>query len=171
MKENSEYLEYMWPMRHFLITCGDIKGAKNIVTLSYCMPVSKAPPLLGIALRKDTYSYELIRNTKEFILNTPPKELKSKVYYCGFHSGRNVDKFSQTGLSPAPAKSVMAPIIEECLAHMECRLVQEVPTGDKILLIGEVIEAYGNKELTRNFTILDYALGEFPKKIYGDRFK
>jgi len=50
MKTKVEYLEFMWPMRHFLITCGDIKGKPNIIAVSFCMPVSKGPPLIACAI-------------------------------------------------------------------------------------------------------------------------
>ncbi|MFC2048796.1 flavin reductase family protein, partial [Elusimicrobiota bacterium] len=96
MKSDVEYLEFMWPMRHYLVTCGDIEKQSNIITISFCMPVSKEPPLIACAVGKKFYSRELIENTKEFIINVPQEELKSKIYYCGFHSGYKVDKFKET---------------------------------------------------------------------------
>ena len=103
MKIDVEYLEFMWPMRHFLITSGDLKGKSNIMAVSFCMPVSKAPPLIACAIGKNSCSYDLIKNSKEFIINIPPATLKPKIYYCGFHSGYQVDKFKETGLTPKPA--------------------------------------------------------------------
>ena len=69
MKTDVEYLEFMWPMRHFLITSGNIKGKSNIIAVSFCMPVSKKPPLIACCIGKTTYSCKLIENTKEFIVN------------------------------------------------------------------------------------------------------
>ena len=66
-----EYLEYMWPMRHFLITCGTMQGEKNIITVSFCMPVSKTPPMLVCAIGQEMYSNTLIEQTKEFVVNDP----------------------------------------------------------------------------------------------------
>ncbi|WP_157949871.1 flavin reductase family protein [Vallitalea okinawensis] len=169
MKIDVEYLEFMWPMRHFLITCGDIKEKSNIVAISFCMPLSKEPPLIACAIGREFYSYNLIKNTKEFIINVPQKELKSKIYYCGFHSGYQVDKFKKTGLTPQPARKLKVPIIKECVAHMECTVKQELVTGDKVLLIGEVIEAYADKTLIMEQD-MEYAMGDFPKKIYTTRF-
>ena len=171
MKTDVEYLEFMWPMRHFLITSGDIKGESNIIAVSFCMPLSKEPPLLGCAMGRSTYSCKLIQNTKEFIINVPLEDLKPKIYYCGFHSGYEVNKFKETGLTPKGARRVKAPIIDECVAHLECRLKQVIETGDKNLFVGEVIEAYADEAIAKRGKEVRYAGGEFPRKIYGTRFK
>jgi flavin reductase (DIM6/NTAB) family NADH-FMN oxidoreductase RutF len=90
MKIDTEYLEFMWPMRHFLITYGDIEKKSNIIAVSFCMPASKEPPLIACAIGKQAYSCKLIESTKEFIINVPPKELKLQLRYiigysfCGF---------------------------------------------------------------------------------------
>lgn len=169
MKIDVEYLQFMWPMRHFLITCGDISDKSNIIAASFCMPVSKKPPLIACAIGKKAYSAELIGSTKEFIVNVPAKELQAEIYYCGYHSGHEVDKFHETGLTPKPARKVSAPIIQECVAHMECKVVQRIETGDKDLFIGEVIEAYADEIVVQGEKKIEFAAGDFPSKVYGIR--
>jgi flavin reductase (DIM6/NTAB) family NADH-FMN oxidoreductase RutF len=171
VKIDVEYLQFMWPMRHFFITCGDIKQRANIIAISFCMPVSKQPPLIACAIGKKTYSYQLIKKNKEFIVNVPLSKLKAQIYYCGFHSGSSVDKFLQTGLTARPARSLKAPIIAECVAHMECKLAQVIETGDKNLFIGEVIEAYAEEDVVKTEKRIAYAQGDFPQKVYATRFK
>ncbi len=170
MKIDVEYLEYMWPMRHFLVTCGGTEGRANIVPVSFCVPVSKHPPLIAIALGRQTHSAELIERGGEFVVNVPAQELKSEIYYCGFHSGRKVDKFKNTGLTPEPARALRIPIVAECVAHMECKLRQQVEAGDKIVFIGEVVEAYADEAVASGERRVEFARGEFPRKIYGTRF-
>lgn len=165
-----EYLEYMWPMRHFLLTCGDTQDRANIIAVSFCMPVSKKPPLLACAIGLEMYSRELIDEGGEFIVNVPPQELKREIYYCGFHSGRDVNKFQKSGLTPLPARHVKSPIIAECAAFMECRVVQTLDTGDKRLFVGEVLEAYADEGPANHANPLEYAFGEFPRNVYGGRF-
>ena len=131
MKKDSEYLQFMWPMRHFLITCGDIEKESNIIAVSFCMPVSKDPPLIACAIAKKAHSCMLIKETLEFIVNVPLQDLKRTIYYCGSHSGDTVDKFKETGLTPQSARRVKAPIIRECVAHMECKVLEHFETGDK----------------------------------------
>jgi len=135
------------------------------------MPVSKEPPLVACAIGRRSYSCKLIESTKEFIVNIPPEELKPKIYYCGLHSGYQVDKFKETGLTPQPARKVKAPIIDECVAYMECKVRKEIETGDKKLFIGEVIEAYADEALVKGERNVEYAKGGFPKKIYATRFR
>lgn len=171
MKTDVEYLEFLWPMRHFLITCGELESKSNIIAVSFCMPVSKEPPLIACAIGRGTYSYRLIKSTKEFIINVPPKELTQQIYYCGFHSGSRVDKFKKTELTPQPARKVKAPIIDECVVYMECKVRQEIKTGDKNLFIGEVIEAYADEALVKGERNVEYAQGDFPRKIYATRFR
>lgn len=153
----------MWPLRHFLITCGD-KAQPNIIAVSFCMPLSKKDPFVACAIGKKMYSYELIEKTKEFIINVPPASLKPKVYYCGYHSGREVDKFRETGLTPKPGHKVSAPFIEECVAHMECKVKQEIDVGEKTLFIAEIIDAYADEDIAENKRELKYSLGKFPRK-------
>jgi flavin reductase (DIM6/NTAB) family NADH-FMN oxidoreductase RutF len=166
MKVDVEYLEFMWPMRHFLITCGDIGDRPNIITLSFCMPVSKRPPLLACAIGRGAYSYNLITSTKEFVVNVPPSELKKETYYSGY----DVDKFKETGLTPKPARAVKAPIIDECVAHMECKVKREIEAGDKTLVVGEVVEAYADEAVVKGEREVEFARGDFPRKRYGTRF-
>lgn len=153
-----------------MITCGDTKGRSNIIAVSFCMPVSKEPPLIACAVGRDAYSCRLIESTREFVVNVPSKELKAEIYYCGSHSGRHVDKFKETGLTPQRAHKVGVPIIDECVAHMECILRQQIETGDKKLFIGEVIEAYAEKSIVEGKKKIEYAKGDFPRKVYSTRF-
>jgi flavin reductase (DIM6/NTAB) family NADH-FMN oxidoreductase RutF len=169
-KVDTEYLEYLWPMRHYLVTCGD-EERPNIIALGFCMPVSKEPPMVACAIGRKTYSTGLIRKTGEYVINVPTKGLERQVYYCGYHSGRDVDKFEQTGLTPRPARHLATPIIQECIAHMECRLEREVDSGDKILFIATVIEAYADEDVVKGHRRPEYAAGSYPEKVYGGRFK
>ncbi len=157
-------------MRHYLISCGKFDGEMNIIVVSFCMPVSKDPPMVACAISKNAYSRELIEKCGEFVINVPTKQQDKQVYYCGYHSGRDVDKFSETGFSASPSRKINAPIIEECPAQMECIVLQAIETGDKFLYIAEVVEAYADEALAKGEIELDYSMGEFPARVYGGRF-
>ena len=165
-----EYLEFLWPMRHYLVSCGDTGGKSNIIAVSFCMPVSKEPPMVACAISKGAYSTELISASQEFVVNVPTSDLSRQIYFCGTHSGRDTDKFEQTGLTPRPARRLNAPIIEECVAFMECRVVTGVRAGDKVLFVGEVLEAYATDSAVSGKAGLRFAEGDFPSKVYGTRF-
>ncbi len=86
--------------------------------------------------------YALIRETGEFVINVASDEIAQQALFCGRRSGRRVKKFAVTGLTPGQARHVRPPIIEECIAHLECRVVQDVETGDHRLVVAEVLAAY-----------------------------
>lgn len=134
------------PCGTVLVTCCDKHGKPNIITLAWVAPASIQPPLAMIGVGKTRYSHNLIRGG-EFVINIPTADLLEKVQYCGETSGRQVDKFKETGLTPKKAKFVKPPVIEECVGHLECRVVKEVPTGDHTLFIGEVLAAYVRPDL------------------------
>ncbi len=168
-KIETEHLKYFWPMRHYLVTCGS-SGQANVIAVSFCMPVSREPPMVACAIGQNTYSCELIQQTGEFVINVPAQELKRQIYYCGIHSGRGVNKFKESGLTPLPARHINAPIIAECLAHMECRVGQSVGVGDKHLFIATVLDAYADEDVEQGHRTIDCATGRFPEKVYGTRF-
>lgn len=184
MKVDVEYLKFLWPLKAYLITCGDIVSKMNIIAVSLCMPAAGQPPQLVCAIGKAFYSFELIKQTGEFVVNVPTKSLKKAVYYCGTHSGRNVDKFKETKLTPQPARRVKAPIIAECIAHMECIVVSKLDTkpytgwdlkpniANKTLFLGEVVEAYADEAYASGELKAEYlSEGNFPDHAYGLRFK
>lgn len=134
-----KYYHYAFPMQTVLVTCNDEAGKTNIITLAWHTPISRNPPLYGISLAPKRYSYELIEKNKEFVINFISYSLVEAANYCGTHSGRATDKVCKTGLTLAPAKIVSTPLIQEGYAHIECKLVQNIPLGDHIFCVGEVV--------------------------------
>jgi flavin reductase (DIM6/NTAB) family NADH-FMN oxidoreductase RutF len=133
------------PMHTVLVTCGEAEKA-NIITLAWAMPTSINPPLVAISVRPTRYSHKLIEETQEFVVNIPTMKILKETLFCGRRSGKNHDKFNETKLTPAPAKSVKTPIIKECIAHLECKLKQTFITGDHTIFVGEVIKAYADED-------------------------
>ncbi|MEM2975152.1 MAG: flavin reductase family protein [Candidatus Bathyarchaeia archaeon] len=133
------------PKLTVLVTCVDKKGKANVITLAWAMPVSISPPLLVVSIAPRRYSHELIEESKEFVVNIPTMKIVKETLFCGRKSGREIDKFKETKLTASPAKKVKAPIIKECIAHLECRLYKQVEAGDHTLFISEILAAYANK--------------------------
>ena len=111
------------------------------------MPTSFNPPMVVIGVGVGSYSHNLIQETGEFVINIPTMKIVRKTLLCGRMTGKEHDKFREAHLTPAPAKMVKPPIIEECVAHLECRLRQQMTTGDHTLFIGEVLAAYTNENV------------------------
>jgi flavin reductase (DIM6/NTAB) family NADH-FMN oxidoreductase RutF len=135
----SRFHTLLHPYVTSLVTCCGADGKPNIIAVAWLVPVSVQPPLVGMSIRPTRYSYELIQATGEFVINVAPFEIAGQALYCGRHSGRDVDKFAATRLTPGPAQLVRPPIIQECLAHLECRVVNDLPAGDHRFVIAEVL--------------------------------
>lgn len=143
---NTKAYRLVYPKLVVLASCIDLETKKpNIITVAWATPLSINPPMIGILIAPRRYSHELISKAQEFVVNIPTIEILDKAVKCGKVSGRRHDKFSEFGLTPKPAKAVKTPIIEECVAHLECKLVDQVTTGDHTLFVGEVIAVYANE--------------------------
>jgi len=142
------------PRHTVLVTCVDKSGRANIITLAWSMPTSIDPPMVVISVAPKRLSHGMIEETGEFVVNVPTMGIVRETLFCGRISGTECDKFKEAPLTPLPAKKVHSPIIKECVAHLECKLVQQIPTGDHTLFVGEVLTAYVNKGVfTKTFNI------------------
>ncbi|MCL6583699.1 MAG: flavin reductase family protein [bacterium] len=113
----------------------------NIIPVAWQTPVSISPALVAISVNQNSLSAELIDQGEEFVINVPPVSLLDKVKFCGAYSGREVNKFDQTGLTPLKARMVKPSLIEECIGHIECQLYGRHTVGDHKLFIGGVVAA------------------------------
>ncbi|HUS78713.1 MAG TPA: flavin reductase family protein [Patescibacteria group bacterium] len=129
-----------------MATCSGRDGRPNIITLGMYMPISRRPPLVCIGVAPQRFSHTLLEETGEFVINTPSIDLEEQMHFCGVKSGRDVDKFKETGLTPIPSLKVGPPRIEECLSHMECKVVQAHVCGDHTLFVGEVVATTVDEE-------------------------
>jgi flavin reductase (DIM6/NTAB) family NADH-FMN oxidoreductase RutF len=99
------------------------KGRPNVMPLAWHTMMDFEPPLVGIVISEQNYSYKALLKTKACVLNIPAEELGKTVTACGNVSGRDTDKFAAFGLTPRPASLVAAPLIDECFASFECTVV------------------------------------------------
>ena len=137
----------LYPCPVVLVTCIDEKGAADIVTLAWVGVACSDPPILGMGIRPSRHSYSLILRTKEFVVNIPTEDILKETDFCGMVSGKNVDKFSETGLTPEPAEKVKPPLIRECPVNIECIVKQKMPLGVHHLFLGEVVRVHVDQEI------------------------
>ena len=114
-------------------------GVSNVMAAAWTMPISHDPPLVWVSISLDRFTHSLIERGGEFVLNVPGVGLAEQVKFCGTHSGRETDKFKEASLTPAKAEMVCAPLVGECLGHLECRLVESYSLGDHTLFVGRVV--------------------------------
>ena len=147
----SSFSRLLHPKLVVLVTClNTMIGKPNIITLAWAMPISRHPPLLLLGMASQRYSHELIAGLKEFVVNIPTMDIIKETLFCGRRTGREYDKFAETGLTPLSAKMIRPPIIKECVAHLECKLHQQIIMGDHTLFVGEVLTAYVNEGVFLN---------------------
>jgi flavin reductase (DIM6/NTAB) family NADH-FMN oxidoreductase RutF len=146
-QELKRFYTYAAPLPAILVTAVDGRGRPNIITLTWHSPISIEPPLYGISVNPKRYTHELIVKGGEFVINFPPFRLLEKVHYCGSVSGREVDKFRQTGLTPLPSDKVRPPGIAECYLHLECRVAEGAVFGDHTWFVGQVLNIQADEGL------------------------
>ena len=129
---------HLYPVPAVMVTCGPLEKP-NIVTLAWVGTVCSDPPMVGISIRPSRYSHGLIKGSGEFAVNLPTADLLRATDYCGTVSGRTVDKFATTGLTPLPAKAIATAIIAECPVNLECEVRQVVTLGSHDLFLGEIV--------------------------------
>ena len=145
------------PMHTVLVSCVGKNGEPNVLPLAWAMPTSRDPALVAISVGLNRYSHGLIEETSEFVVNLPTVDIIKETLACGRTSGRDHDKFSETGLTPIPARKVKAPIVKECIAHLECKLHSKIKTGDHTIFVGEILKAYADRDVFTDKYDLDKA--------------
>lgn len=129
----------LYPLPAVMVSCAAPGGKPNIITVAWTGTICSDPVMVSISVRKERYSYNLIKESGEFVINLTTKDLCRATDYCGVRSGREHDKFSEMNLTPAPAsKLVHAPIIAESPVNIECKLKEIVPLGSHDMFIAEV---------------------------------
>ncbi len=129
------------PRLAVLVTCCDKTGKPNVLTVTWHTPLSHQPPLLGISLGHNRYSCGLISETKEFVINIVGQSFKTAINLCGNYSGASHDKIAMAELTLRPAAQVCPPVISGALGHLECRVKEQLLTGDHTLFVADILHA------------------------------
>jgi len=118
------------------------KSKTNIMTMGWHMVMSEEPALVGCFIWDRNHSFEMIRKSRECVINVPTVDLATTVVRIGNTSGAEVDKFERFGLTAVRGREVKAPLIDECHANFECRLVDSSLINRYSLFVFEVVKAY-----------------------------
>ena len=129
----------LYPLPAVLVTVRDRERRDNVFTVAWVGTVCTNPPMLTISVRPERFSFEAIRQTGEFVVNLTTEDMVRAVDFCGVKSGRDLDKFSETGLSRQEAVKVAVSSIKECPVNIECRVREEYPLGSHHMFLAEVV--------------------------------
>lgn len=132
----------MFPVPPVMVSCTSKDGKKrNIITLAWVGVLSSDPPMVGICIRPTRFSYKLIEEAGDFVVNIPSEGQARAVDYCGMVTGGAKDKFKECGLTAVAASKVTSPLIQECPVSLECKLVRVVKDYSRShhLFLGEIV--------------------------------
>jgi flavin reductase (DIM6/NTAB) family NADH-FMN oxidoreductase RutF len=136
-------------------------GRANVMPMSWHTMMEFEPPLVGCVISNRNHSFATLKATKECVINIPTVESAEKVVKCGNASGRRVDKFKAFGLTPVAAARVQAPLIAECYASLECRVVDGKLVAKYNFFVLEVVQAWIDRSRKHPRTIHHQGEGVF----------
>lgn len=135
----------LYPLPAVLVSCADKKGNDNILTIAWAGTTCSDPPMLSISVRPERYSNYMIAETGEFVVNLTTEALVRATDFCGVKSGRDVDKWKETGLTREKADIVGAPLIKESPVNIECMVVEEKNLGSHIMYQAKVVAVHAEE--------------------------
>lgn len=129
----------LYPVPAVLVSAADKDGNSNLITVAWAGTICSDPPMLSISVRPERYSYYMIRETGEFVVNLTTEELVRAVDFCGVKSGRDTDKWKETGLTPEKASVVNVPLVRQSPVNLECRVLRVDELGSHHMFIAQVV--------------------------------
>ncbi len=134
------------PVPAVLVSCGNEDNA-NLITVAWTGIVCTQPPKLYISVRPERHSYKIIEESGEFCVNLPNTSIVKALDYCGVKSGRDLDKFKQTGLTKENSFEVGCVSVAECPLTLECRVEQKIPLGSHDMFIADIVAVAADESL------------------------
>lgn len=137
----------LYPLPAVMISSADKDGKTDIMTASWAGTICSDPAMVSISVRKSRYSYHMIKETGEFVINLTTEKLVRAADFCGVKSGRDVDKWEKMNLTPERADIVKAPLIAESPVNIECRVKEIRELGTHDMFIADVVAVHGDSSL------------------------
>lgn len=137
------------------------RGERDVMTQSWHVMLEFEPPLIGCVISDRNHSFALLKASRECVINIPTLEIADQVARCGNTSGAAIDKFAKYGLTPRPAKQVGAPLIAECYASLECRVLDTRLVPSYGFFVLEVLQAWVDTSVKQPRTLHHRGRGRF----------
>ena len=138
----------LYPLPAVLVSCGSMQDGKiNLITVAWTGTVCTNPPKLYLSVRPERHSYDMIRNSGEFVVNLTTRSMTRATDYCGVKSGRDVDKWKECRLTPIAADTVSCPMVEQAPVNIECKVDQVLELGSHHMFIADVTAVHVDEDL------------------------
>ena len=134
----------LYPLPAVMVSVTDGKGEDDIITVAWTGTICTNPPMVYISVRPERHSYHMIKETGEFVINLTTEKLAKATDFCGVRSGRDVDKFKETGLTREKADIVSAPMIQESPVSIECRVKEIKELGSHHMFLADVLAVHAD---------------------------
>lgn len=143
------------PAPKVLVSCRDKNGKDNALAVGYCGNCSYDPPMVMVGIVPSRYSYQMVKDTKCFVVNLPTKDFKKEFDYLGSVSARDEDKLAN--IKTADASKVNAPILVDCPVNIECTVVDSIMTGSHEMFIGKIEKVNADENIVDAEGNIDYS--------------
>ena len=135
----------LYPLPAVMVSVTDDKGQDDIITVAWTGTICTNRPMVYISVRPSRFSHHMLMETGEFVINLTTEKLTRATDYCGVRSGRDVDKFKETGLTREKAEFVKAPMIRESPVSIECRVTEVKKLGSHDMFLAEVLAVHADE--------------------------
>ena len=132
----------LYPLPAVLVSVADREGNSNLFTVAWTGTVCSDPPMVSVSVRPERYSYHMIDETGEFVINLTTEALAYATDYCGVISGRDVNKWQKMRLTPVKGAHVQAPMVAESPVNLECRVTKKLELGTHHMFLAEVLAVH-----------------------------
>ena len=136
----------LYPLPVVLVSCMGKDEKPNLITVAWAGTICSDPPMVSISVRPERYSYHMIKETGEFVINLTTEKLLRATDYCGVVSGRNVDKFKEMKLTPSPSLKVKTPGVMESPINIECKVTEVKALGTHDMFIANVVAVQADEK-------------------------
>lgn len=156
------------PLPAVMVSVGD-KDKANVITVAWTGIVCSQPPRMYVSIRHDRYSYDMLLDKKEFVVNLTSEKLLAACDYCGIRSGRDVNKFEEMGFTATEGTQVCAPLIEQSPINLECKVFDVVPLGSHDMFLADIVAVHVDEDIMVDGKI-DYAAARLVNYQHGEYY-
>ena len=157
------------PVPPVMVSCGDMEKS-NIITVAWTGITNTVPPKTYISVRPSRHSYNMIKESGEFVINLTPTRLIKSADYCGMYTGAKVDKFKKCLLHKEEAQTVACPIIAECPMSLECKVTDVIAMGSHDMFLADIVAVNVDESLLDEKGRLDIARADLAAFAHGEYF-
>ncbi len=160
----------LYPVPAVLVSLRDKEGNDNLITVAWAGTVCSDPAMISISVRKERFSHHILKETGVFVVNLTTRAIVKAVDYCGVKSGKDVDKYKETGLTKGEAEKINCPTVLESPVNIECKVTQVLELGSHDLFLAKVVNVQVEESLLNEKGTLKLDRADLVTYSHGEYF-